>query len=1115
MLTSLDTYTGADRLNYVCLAMEAAGLVCLADWPMISSGFSSVLSVLPEPAQLAVRNIRRASPFPDTRAALDFDVRAYKNLKRVGDDGSLLRDPIEFEIDTTKTDLPFHRVRQVASAKLAAAQAELFANLPHKVRAAYGHDVNRGFRIDASKKLDDEADASIGQRFQASLPALNALFPEIPQHPVHRVPRKLACVTWAELLAEAERFDAIDEAAGRQPPGLGGWRRRLQDEHGDRIQLLEPRSEGCAPSQSIDLEGVQHLVGLTGAGKTTILKLLAGLFAARKARVTFLFPSVMVATNFVEEMALYDVKIALLMGRSDTSVESHARNFAASLAEVNGGFGRSRPAAANFSTICALGGAVDGAATGFPHLSPPCSELLQATGDRERKTICPAASVCGRQTTERGLATSDLWAGHVLSLDRELAPTFSSDRRYVFEQIAESMDLVIMDECDGVQKDLDRRGTVALNFVGRSDNLGGVLHAALDGRALAGRNAFLGTGELGEVPAISRRLIDASLRLTAILAEMVESRGGAPRFRKVAGSLRGQMQTSRTILSELFDFSDTDDAARWRAVQSLWDGVNKTVVFSKKGSDDIDESALNPVDIGKAIGWEPQRVQSWTDRVIPLVQDWQAERSETALQEVATALAELPRYAPDSRLTPADVADLVCLLLGVTQVILRYIGLAPFLRLLQAREQMTMDAVGAGASQTLRTAVSEALVGRLAGVRFDLQGSGDIHLDYIAIRGAPRTLPDRLASGELSRAGIGPAVLLTSATSFIEPAPSHHVSQGPHRLLRPRDVEMTGDDSRYAFAPISDPSQAGIKLRFSGGSRTVQGRMRILQRMVDGIISGGSYQYGLARSIEEHDVVDGIRRKAAFIVNSHQQSRDLFDYIRNQYPGLAPRVRAVCDESGGGMPAGAVTSARVESLNDDPGWDLLIFPMLAIGRGVNLAFPRGPRARHAILGTLYFLTRPHPRGDSLDLLEGLIGAGSEAFDRQVFANLDEARDAFAVARSALRHQVNDLLGSPLISAFLPPTLAEPFVADQSVPILQTIGRALRGGRPAQVVFVDAAWAPKSATGQADTAQSSMLVRMEQMLRELVQHPHEGRREVYKALYAPFLTPLASIDGLIR
>lgn len=188
--------------------------------------------------------------------------------------------------------------------------------------------------------------------------------------------------------------------------------------------------------------------------------------------------------------------------------------------------------------------------------------------------------------------------------------------------------------------------------------------------------------------------------------------------------------------------------------------------------------------------------------------------------------------------------------------------------------------------------------------------------------------------------------------------------------------------------------------------------------------------------------------------------------------------------------------------------------MNAIGRGVNVVYQFGTRRDKAMIGSLYFLTRPHPRGDDLGLIQGIVGRRSENFDRRTFADTKSALEAMHNERRDAYVQVKDMMRTPLIASRLG-DYAKPFVADQMIIILQTIGRAMRGDCPAFVYFVDAAWAPHSAAGRADTSATSMLVMMQDILQECLSHPDPTTRQCYENLYLSFATPMNDIKRLER
>jgi hypothetical protein len=349
----------------------------------------------------------------------------------------------------------------------------------------------------------------------------------------------------------------------------------------------------------------------------------------------------------------------------------------------------------------------------------------------------------------------------------------------------------------------------------------------------------------------------------------------------------------------------------------------------------------------------------------------------------------------------------------------------------------------------------------------------------------------------------GPNVLLASATSFLKESPTFHIPIGPDLVLRRAAADDGWKGSRYVFAPIRDPDEPTRALRFSGAA--IGKRERILRKMIDHYFKGDT---PLVQEMTQ-DFDEG--RRVGFVVNSYDQVKQFKEHLRRAYPHLNMRVVGVIDKPPSSNEGDWITAAQVERLGDRGGWDAIVFPMKALARGVNIVFTAGPRQRDAMLGTLIFLTRPHPAAESLDLVAGIAGCETLAFDQKRFSDGMSVRDIHSAWRDARREltlTTRRLLRFPIQASKLGP-LAVPFTADIMVDVLQTIGRAMRNGCKARVIFADAAWAPRSSTdgARADTPQTSMLVAMRDILRARLADPDPVERAVYAALYAPFLTPL--------
>jgi hypothetical protein len=288
--------------------------------------------------------------------------------------------------------------------------------------------------------------------------------------------------------------------------------------------------------------------------------------------------------------------------------------------------------------------------------------------------------------------------------------------------------------------------------------------------------------------------------------------------------------------------------------------------------------------------------------------------------------------------------------------------------------------------------------------------------------------------------------------------------------------------------------------------------------MTEELVRGGTETSEIYKAVRNFDVRWGVRRKAAIVVNSYQQARDLKRYLDDSHREIGRRTKAVVRSlTTGDSTAEYITPSQAEALGDDETCDIIIFPLTAIGRGMNVVFTKGPRARDAAIGSIYFLTRPHPSADDMQLLQSLAGRATQDFDQRNFSSDDDLQAIathFAGAKANTYRLAKRLLQEPLQASRLGAELFRPFTANQMVPILQTIGRGMRNGCPVAVHFVDAAWAPRSAGGQPDDARTSMLVQMRVILEECVAHDDPVIREVYQELYMAFLRPLREIERVI-
>lgn len=1110
----LRPYNTVNRLNYFCvIASELLGESSLVNLPALASGFESIEKTLAPHVVQALRNIRLANIAPGTLRELHLMADTYRRHFR----------QLEIRIakgdETAKDELP---QRYYINDDLSIRRTWTHLVPDDIVEALASLTSIQALRLREQPPLHNPlqaAEITYEHGYSGVVMPFGFEPPAPRRYDFDRVGVAPGMVLWEDLINVANRFDQIDEAKGRQVLGERSWYKRLHDASGNPTAvLMEPGKEGLVNAKGIDLSGLKHLIGLPGAGKTTLLYLLAGHLSHEGRSVCFLFSSIEVASGFIETLSNYDTPVGLLSGQGETARTKHVLNFATALSNQNHGFGVTRQIAPFFATNCALAGFASDEDQDFPHHNPPCMQIMQrpAPGKRPRRHRCALSSVCGLQHGERELSSATIWAGHILSTDRRMSALFADAEVQHFEYLARTFDVLVIDECDGAQNNLDARGTPILKLAGDSDSLWSTLIRDLHDPAARGHNAFVAGVTMPTLLEMTGRFGRATERLVGRLLHMPE------RFRNENANV---LHTSLSIISDMFPYDDDWNESRKvaylearKAFELIFDAAVKLVAFRHtilRDAHDEENDEDNPNDLERSIaeaakltGKTPEEIREFHGKLLQAIEIWERDGNEQSVLGIANILRTTPGLA--SFHDEETFYSYSALLVSVTLLVLQHFGLAPHLRLLNSMNLVSDNVFESCCSRDQLAILPESLVGRLSGVRYAISEEGNVDVSHVGFVGTPRMLARRMIELGKERGG-GMAVLMTSATSMLEQSPSFHVEAGPDYVLRRPNAGSGWEKSKYAFLPKKDPQNTQVSLRFSGAKMSQ--RERVLKTMVDQLLRHGNAS-DVEQAIRENDVVKGVGRKAALIVNSYEQCEMLFDHIQANHSSWRGRVRyLVKPKLHGSVHEAAVTASEVERLGEDQSWDLLIFPMSAIGRGVNIVYRYGLRLDKAMLGSLFFLTRPHPRGDSLQLIQGLVARDSEYFDRREFGSTAEALAEFRKSRKETTQTIEYLLRMPLIAQSLG-KYAEPFVADQMIMTLQTIGRAMRGDCPAFVYFVDAAWAPNSANGSSDTERTSMLVMMQRILGKCLSHPDPAVRECYQNLYQSFSVPMSTIENLV-
>lgn len=1066
-------WPGADRIQWGCVLMHLLGETSLAHLHLVLGGLRSIEhSRQAMPFVSAIQTVRIILSDLVTRHAVQNAVYEYNESGRER----------SFTIDTRPDQLVFSSIYKPQLDPAITEAMEILRNgLPRERHVM--------------KLADPHQDLVVDLRPNRQLPIRLHGLPVIPprQHDLTPHQRQPLSVTLQEIRDLARSLDEEDRVRGRPSRA---WESRM------RFDLKAPTGRGLAETDILDLSNLKHLIGLPGAGKTTLLTLLCVLLGRRGLKVAVFFTSIEVAREYLEVLRCYAVPVALLVGRSSDTHRTHANRMAELIAgEGNGGFGHSREGVDLLGTSCPL----PAFASEWPSVEvwkagdAPCEELHEAGS--QVSLLCPAWQLCGRVKNHRDLVDANVWLGHVISSDTQVPAHTSVERLRYFELIADTFDLVIFDECDETQKVLDDHGALTLGLSGDDDSLHTMLQE-LTGHLTSNR-VIMSDG-------LMRYLLQANefgRHLLRFLGEVARlDRQG---LRSLVDRYADKLLTSSFLIYEAIQSAGVDSevsSSRRSALSDLWErALYRAYFFRAENNDSWPKAATYASDLGMT---EAEANASWRSMNQQFKRYLALEHESDAAPVFDAITSEFTRLIG----APADVpiGPHIRLLVVVGCTVASYQRLARSARPLALRGEIPSKLVFGRASEELRTLVPRSILGTYSGVRYrrGIEGRG-FAFDYLVMDSTPRLLPYRLYERGSAN------VLLTSATSWLPPSPAYHVARRPDYVIMPTDPN--GGAVRLYVNPKFHPVTRE-PLRFSGGGME---RDQNLLSMVSALAApeaGGPSE--LQRAIAATVTNCGRHRKVALVVNSYAQVRLVVEQIRLVNQTLYEHTRGVLDvvpKQMAGTPSCYVLKGAVEALGSDDNIQLLVFPMGALGRGVNIVF-RTTDADNgcAAIGNIYFLTRPHPAAGDLSLMVGLLARSTYDMDRASFDHLSltEAQQHYLVRRLEVYRSVANLLARPMSASMLPEPVLLDFAANQIVPILQTIGRGMRNRMPVNAYFVDAAWAPRSAQEQADNRRSSVLVLMREILSDLVHDTDLDLRDIHTELYGMFYEAFEDINNLI-
>jgi pPIWI RE three-gene island domain Z len=868
-------------------------------------------------------------------------------------------------------------------------------------------------------------------------------------------------VRWDELADTAAWMDA-ELAARNEPPGRWAYRFNRVG-----LSIRDTERSGFTGSDVLSIDQMLHIVGMVGAGKSTLRDVLAVWAAQHGLRSTLVVSDVAEALHLVALFTSLGFTAAPVLGASTR--ERHVQRMHRRLAARGNAslLAHDSPAFDYLSTACPLD-ALRGVEAPDPlrFTDAPCASLYPARRkDQERRLSalapppddeeeddrprskrhsCPLWHQCPRHYGARELVSADIWVATPASLIHTAVPSQQNPERLRYLELAcRRSDLIVVDEADRVQMQLDIMFAPATTLAGKAPNswLDEVHARKIEELSRSGRTQ-LSDGDVRRWTAAVSSVTSATDRIYEILLMRPDIR------RWVEADYFSAWTLQQKLIDEWFGPEEgpgqPDAADVLDRPGPEWDDPRHDEPAGQPPGDSTERSAGPSKDSGQ---------RALVIKILDEFRDDPLGDTDKHSAE-ATALIQLTRHllhATGTTNVRQLVREQLLALSGQQDPALathatkkagedakrklgeqcRQFEFTLLLSVLHTRLDMMTDMwprVEAalnlvGTSNTLsrrppedyRPLVPESPMGNILGFQFQPDSSSrepqSGELRFFRCAGSGRELLLGLPGLTAADGLPAPHVVLMSGTSWAGTSTRYHVLTEVGAILSPPQDELDAID-RTTFTTCFLKDSAGKPLKLSGTKPHL--RPLVLEQMLSQLARPRPDGSASPMQAELAAIDDDSRRRLLLLTGSYDEARRAADYLETIERWAGRVCRLVSDDAeqdhlwreaahAPSVPRGGPGALRRG--------DVATFAETGAEVLVAplLAIERGHNILNdegtAAIGSVFFLARPHPRPDDIGLAIQAVNDWAARMLRDgSFRKLVRDEDTLDAAGKEFRHQ---------------------------------------------------------------------------------------------------------------
>ncbi|MFI1584887.1 hypothetical protein [Embleya sp. NPDC020630] len=747
---------------------------------------------------------------------------------------------------------------------------------------------------------------------------------------------------WDDLLETAAFMDSVEPV---------NWVGRLR-----AIHLFDGQGGEFRRADGFEVARLQHLLGIVGAGKSTLRDVLAVHLARRGLRATIVIGDVAEQLKLVR---LYNTYVpgsaAPVLGASGR--QQHAERLHRRLIGRGGRnlLTHDDPGFVYLSTSCALNALryAEGQFADDPlgYGEAPCSRLQPPSRRRDfadeswsrHRVFCPFWSGCPRHHSARELVDAAIWIATPASLVDSAVPHPQNHERIRYLELAcRRSDLVIVDEADRVQMQLDRMFAPAIPLIGggpdirsflddvnqhRIRELAGAGRIQLSDRDVENWSAAVNTTQTAADRLVAMLVRDVDLRnwvrtgyfsAWTLQLRLLEERYPLPEDRDdtpvggVGPDAEHPHRAPRRRLTEILDtFRENPFGDRRRPLD---DGAELTGLlgellhtnYRERTRERLEEVLRDLFDLDLLL--EP------TDEGRERYRELRGPAAGELASTLGSGGTGRRAFGRRSRKRPPESPDRwLTLLMARFEFTLLLSALEPKLALINAMWPRVAAALHLGFNEMYRRPldygpmVPEAPMGNLIGFQFvmegpDLGGVRTGELRFFRCSGVGRELLRVMPDLPTVDGRPGTNVLLMSGSSWAGSSSRYHISVPIGVIIEPAPEELDRiaeqSEFRYEFVRDGCACRAGCECHEPNEAQRLSGepldqRADILRRMA---IALGKEDAGISRLREELTLLPESRRHILLLVGSYEEAKVVADTLHTLNKRWKGRVRRLVSD---------------------------------------------------------------------------------------------------------------------------------------------------------------------------------------------------------------------------